>query len=177
MQTQRNSAPREIRWLDRVIRETLTEFSEDLDGRWWGKEHDLVNRYAHGFLMARCSPKGPLKHPTQIGIEVGVAQPIGFSSKAARKDLVIWPKPWMSCWDDKYDPANHPMAVLEWKIKLNARNLRCDAHDADWLSRFARSQPDFVGYSVTMNRTRSAAQKMCVTRFRGQAAEDNWLVL
>jgi hypothetical protein len=170
----------EIRKLDRLIRETLIAFSEDLKGcRWWGKEHDLVNRYAHGFLMARCSSSSFLEHPTQIGIEVGVAQPKGkrFLRPAARKDLVIWPKPWMSCWNDKFEPSNHPMAVLEWKVKLNAKTLRCDPHDKAWLHGFARTHPDFVGYSVTLNRTRTAAQNMCVTRFHGQDVAPNWLTL
>ncbi len=170
-----------LRQLDRLIRSTLTEFCDHLDScLWWGKEHDFVNRYAHGFLMARCSPRSFLKHPTQIGIEVGVAQPKGkgFLRPAARKDLVIWPRPWMSCWDDKYDPTNHPMAVLEWKVRLNARNLRCDRHDEAWLSAFAKSRADFVGYAVTLNRTRRhGAQKMCVTRFHEQDVDHNWLIL
>lgn len=171
---------REIRQLDRLVRETLIAFSDHLDERQFcGKEHDLVNLYAHGFLMTRCSQKSFLKHPTQIGIEVGVAQPKGkgFLRPAARKDLVIWPKPWMSCWDDKYRPTNHPMAVLEWKVKLKAKELRCDRHDEAWLNAFAKSHADFVGYSVTLNRTRPAAQNMCVTRFHRQDVNHNWLTL
>jgi hypothetical protein len=169
---------RAIRQLDRLVRETFTGFSDDLDRcQWWGKEHDFVNRYAHGFLVPRCSPRSPLKHATQIGIEVGVAQPKRFLRKAARKDLVIWPKPWMSCWDESWEPTNHPIAVLEWKVRLNSANLRCDRHDEAWLTAFARSHPDFVGYSVTLNRTRPAAQKMCVSRFHGRDTEHEWLTL
>lgn len=180
MHVQGDLLSRKIRQLDRVVRETLISFSDHLDKRrFCGKEHDLVNRYAHGFLMARCSPGSVLKHATQIGIEVGVAQPKEkrFSRPAARKDLVIWPKPWMSCWDNKFQPANHPLAVLEWKVRLNARNLRCDPHDEEWLSAFAKSRPDFVGYSVTLNRTRPVTPKMCVTRFQGQEIQHNWLAL
>lgn len=177
MHTQ-NGPSREIRQLDRLIRETLTAFSEDLDGcSWWGKEHDFVNRYAHGFLMARCSPRSFLKHPTQIGIEVGVAQPKGFLRPAARKDLVIWPKPWMSCWSQSWQAENHPIAVLEWKVKAKPRELRCDRHDENWLTAFSKLQPEFVGYAVTLSRTRPAAQKMCVTRFQRGSVDRNWLTL
>lgn len=149
------------------------------DCRWWGKEHDLVNRYAHGFLMEHCSPKSVLKHPTQICIEVGVAQPKHklFLRKAARKDLVIWPQPWMSCWDESFEPVNHPIAVLEWKVRRNAKDLRCDSHDEAWLKAFARRHPDFVGYAVTVNRTRPADRKMCVTRFQQRDIDRRWLTL
>ena len=168
----------EIRQIDRIIRETLIEFSDHLDKRpFCGKEHDFVNRYAHGFLMERCSPRSFLKHRTQIGIEVGVAQTRGFPRPAARKDLVIWPKPWMSCWDDKFRPANHPIAVLEWKLKVKGKELRCDRHDEAWLTAFSKWQPDFVGYAVTISRTRPAAQKLCVTRFHRGDVHHNWLTL
>ena len=178
MPAQNVLSPRGIRQLDGLVRETLTEFSEDLDHRpWCGKEHDFVNRYAHGFLLKRCSPKLPLKHATQIGIEVGVAQPKRFLRKAARKDLVIWPKPWMSCWNSSWEPTNHPIAVLEWKVRLKSKNLRCDHHDEAWLSAFARAHPDFVGYSVTLNRTRLVAPRMCVARFYGRDIEHEWLTL
>jgi hypothetical protein len=171
--------PGSVRKLDRLVRETLTDFSDHLDHHeWCGKEHDFVNLYAHGFLVQRCSVRSILTHPTQIGIEVGVAQPKGFLRAAARKDLVIWPKPWMSCWDSSWKPANHPIAVLEWKVKVNAKVLRCHPHDEAWLAAYARRHPDFVGYGVTLNRTRRpSAQNLCVTRFYRQEIDPNWLTL
>ena len=177
MHTQ-DEASRQIRQMDRLVRETLNEFSDHLDKQQFsGKEHDLVNRYAHGFLMARCSPRSFLKHPTQIGIEVGVAQPkgSGFLRPAARKDLVIWPKPWMSCWNASWEAENHPIAVLEWKVRVKATELRCDRHDENWLTAFSKWQPDFVGYAVTLSRTRPAAQKMSVSRFHRGGVDRNWL--
>src|SRR5262245_16738523 len=86
--------------IDSLIRDALIAFTDDFTrSEWWGKEHDCVNRFVHGFLMPQCGPSAVLAHPTQIGIEVGVAQPPGqFERGAARKDVVIWPAPWMSCW-------------------------------------------------------------------------------
>ena len=79
----------QIEAIDELVRVALTEFIEDfLRAQWWGKEHDCVNRFVHAFLMPKCSPSGVLAHPTQIGIEVGVAQPRNlFSRAAARKDV------------------------------------------------------------------------------------------
>lgn len=92
--------------------------------------------------------------------------------------MFFWPKPWMSCWDDKFEAANHPIAVLEWKLKAKARKLRCDRHDEKWLAAFSASQLDFVGYAVTVSRTRPASiEKMCVSRLYRGIVDHNWLTL
>jgi hypothetical protein len=133
--------------IDALIRDALKEFIEDLGTcRWRGKEHDCVNRFAHGFLLPRCVPSCFLHHPTQICIEVGVAQPPGIGSGgAARKDLVIWAEPWMSCWNEKWEPVNCPVVVMEWKVALPGKKLRFNRHDRQWLKGFAETNSGAVG--------------------------------
>jgi len=165
--------------VDEVVRGSLIAFIEDFTrAEWWGKEHDCVNRFVHGFLMPQCSSASVLAHPTQIGIEVGVAQPRSlFARSAARKDVVIWPEPWMSCWNDRWEPVNYPMVVMEWKALRTAQPLKCHAHDREWLCGLSKEREDFVGYSVTMNRERGCAERLLVLRFfRGETDED-WLRL
>jgi len=70
--------------IDRLVQGALKAFTDDFThAQWWGKEHDCVNRFVHGFLVPRGLASGVLTHPTQVGIEVGVAQPSGFTRGAA----------------------------------------------------------------------------------------------
>lgn len=165
--------------IDNLVRSSLTAFIDDFSvARWWGKEHDCVNRFVHGFLMPQCSPSSFLVHPTQIGIEVGVAQPRNlFARGAARKDVVIWPQPWMSCWSEAWEAVNYPMAVMEWKALRSARRLSCHPHDRAWLAGLAKERSDFVGYSVTMNRERGCSERLLVTRFYREETSEHWLCL
>ena len=165
--------------IDALVHSALTEFIEDFTkSEWWGKEHDCVNRFVHGFLMPKAGTSPVLTHPTQIGIEVGVAQPKKlFVRGAARKDVVIWPQPWMSCWNSKWEPVNYPIAILEWKVVQPPHKLKCNQHDRDWLSGVAKQRDAFVGYSVTMNRERGCTERLLVTRFFRQEVQEEWLHL
>lgn len=165
--------------IDDLVRGALTAFIDDFtSSHWWGKEHDCVNRFVHGFLMPQCGASSVLRHPTQIGIEVGVAQPRGlFARGAARKDVVIWPEPWMSCWNEAWKPVNYPLAVMEWKVLRTTRPLGCHQHDREWLGGLSREREEFVGYSVTMNRERGCGERLLVVRFHGRETDENWLRL
>lgn len=61
--------------LDAVIRESLIEFAGFVaQTGWWGREREAVSLFAFGHLVPRCRGTSPLKHPTQIGIDVAVQQ-------------------------------------------------------------------------------------------------------
>jgi hypothetical protein len=60
---------------DGLVRGALEAFTEDFThARWWGKEHDCVNRSVHGCVTPQGLASGVLAHPTQVAIE-GLAQP------------------------------------------------------------------------------------------------------
>jgi hypothetical protein len=97
-----------------IVTRSLGEFAADtLSSGWLGKEHDWVNRYAHGYLLKHCLPSGPLREPGQVAIEVGVSQPPGYPCAATRRDLVIRSHSGLTCWDADWKPVHHPMAILE----------------------------------------------------------------
>ena len=101
-----------------------------------------MNRFAHGHLLPRCGT-GALRHATQVGIEVGVPQPPGVGTRgAARKDLVIWPEPWMSTWSEDWRPVHIPVVVMEWKLCHARKRLVGCKHDQLWVKAF-------VGCSLT----------------------------
>jgi hypothetical protein len=169
----------DIAQIDLFLREALIAFTENFARvQWWGKEHDCVNRFVHGFLFPRCAQGLVLAHPTQVGIDVAVAQPPGlFVRGSARKDVVIWPAAWMSCWNSEWQPVNHPVAVMEWKVIRGGGSLKCHAHDREWLHGFAQWQPRSVGYAVTLNHRRGAGEKILVTRFHRDRVDETWLHL
>jgi hypothetical protein len=164
-------------YADTVIRDALVAFAEDLGScNWRGKEHDCVNRFAHGFLLPHCGSTPFLRHPTQIGIDVGVAQPPGLGTRgSARKDLVIWPEPWMSCWDSGWKPGNHPLVIMEWKAIRERIRFRGNVHDHKWLAAFARWQPAFVGFSVVVSIGTAGPKRLAVARFCRTDVQEQWL--
>ena len=164
--------------LDSIVRAAFESYVKDVFGApCYGKEHDHVNRFAFGHLLPLCSTKGPLRHPTQIGLGVGMAQPRGVGvNSAARKDLVIWPEPGMMCWNSRWRPCRHPMALMEWKVRRRGGVFHGRNHDRAWLSAYARWRPDFVGYSVAVD-FEQRKFRLCVERFCGREIGAPWLQL
>jgi len=61
--------------IDRIIIRSLRSFLAYINQKdWFGRENEAVSLYAVRFLQRECSGEGPLKEPTQIGIEVGAAE-------------------------------------------------------------------------------------------------------
>ena len=174
-----NMPSADIPQIDLLVRDALAAFTDDFtSSQWWGKEHDCVNRFVHGFLFPQGFKSSVFSNATQIGIEVGVATPPGVGTRdAARKDVVIWPAPWMSCWNSEWQPVNHPVAVMEWKLVRTRGSLKCHPYDRKWLSAFAQWRPGFVGYSITLNRQRGEKERICVTRFHQDRVDEGWLRL
>jgi len=135
-----------VQRLEDIVRISLNELAEYLsESTWRGRERELVSLYAFGFLQKHCKPKSVLRDPTQIGIEVAVPQlPKPGAKSQVCKDLVIWKKPGMTCWDRRGKPTRHPLAILEWKVNLK-KGIEADI---DWLSAYSEERPKFAGFSV-----------------------------
>jgi hypothetical protein len=144
--------PNHVLQLDRLLAESLGQFVREIKrNNWQGKERDCVNRFAMGYLVPACSDQHFLKHPTQIGIEMAVGKPrrIG-TNRSLPKDLVIWRKPWTTCWDENWRPSQAPLAVIEWKTSRGSKGGTKAAHDEAWLRAFSRTNEKSVGYSVSV---------------------------
>ena len=145
---------------DCVVEETLDAFAaEVLNTDWCGKEHDWVNRYAHGCLLKRCSPGSEFFDPAQLAIEVGVPQPSKmepgssppvrrFTAAAVRRDLVVWREPGQTCWSADWNAVNHPLAILEWKVHRPRRKNRDQPHERKWLTSYSREHPAVYTFAV-----------------------------
>lgn len=138
---------------------------------WRGREREIVSLYALGFLIPRCDSKGPLRDPTQIGIDVAVPQIRATGRKAlVCKDLVIWRESWGTCWDERGEGTRTPLAILEWK----GRTTKKSEYDEEWLRKYSAQLEGFTGYSVSFN-PKSENTTLRVSRARTGVLERDWL--
>lgn len=158
--------------LENAIRESLLEFAQEVTRTGWrGREREAVSLYAFGFLLPRCRPGTPLHDPTQIGLDVAVGQLAGPGRKPqVCKDLVIWPKPAMVCWDETGRPTRQPLAILEWK----ARTTKVSTYDESWLCQFSAMTPHFRGYAIGIN-PQGDSTTLVASRLVGGVLTRNWI--
>lgn len=172
--------PNHIFQLDRLLKKAFPQFVADIrkDG-WQGKERDCVNRFAMGYLVGACGDHHFLKRPTQIGIEMPVGKPRGVGvNKSLPKDLVIWRKPGVTCWDDDWCPKTAPLAVIEWKTSRGTKGGQKASHERAWLRAFARSNEKSVGYAVSVKFLESDRScRVTVARFFRDDHIPDWLTV
>lgn len=150
---------------------------------WYGRERELVSLFVLGHLVPLCSANSILQKPTQIGIEVAVPQLKGRSGKRKKsrvcKDVVIWPKPSMTCWGHHGSERCYPLAVLEWK-SLNRNDCRTvcakkrHEHTTDlrWLTAMSSLASPFVGYAILVDQQKSPVHITAARVCRGEITED-----
>ena len=127
-----------IATLERAL-DDLGQFLRESD--WYGRENELVNLFAHTFLLK--DPSNGIQ-ASQLGIEVAVKQLHREGGKAlVRKDLVIWGEPNQTVWIGA-TPINNPAVIVEFK----ANDERKCASDILWLKSFTKKYPEVLGYSV-----------------------------
>lgn len=163
---------------DEAVRSALETFTDEaLDGSWSGqREREAVSLFAFGALLEQVSPEGVLRDSRQIGLEVPVPQVIVGNENGANKknqvckDVVIWPEPRMTCWDENQDPTVPPEAIIEWKFD------RASIYDGDvnWLEAFTEEYPNCIGYAVTANQQSSRFTLSC-TRVTARQTQPKWL--
>ena len=166
--------------LDETVRSVLTDFAEaELDGSWNGRrEREAVSLFAFGHLVERARSGGTISDSTQIGLEVPVPQVTmdgenGNNKKnQVCKDVVIWPEPRMTCWDENHEPTVPPMSIIEWKFdRASIYN-----GDVEWLETFTEEYPSCVGYAVSANQSKSRFTLSC-TRVSDRQTQSEWLYI
>src|SRR5215475_1953406 len=104
--------------LDKLVRSALTNLVKDVSTNVWSgqREREVVSLFCFGHLLKECRSGGFLQDFTQVGIEVPVpqiAEQAAFTGKASSKeqvckDIVIWSKPRMTCWDSSGNATIRP---------------------------------------------------------------------
>ena len=169
-----------LKQIDIILRDSLTEFVVDVFGSSWkGREREAVSRYAFGFLLRQIKKGGVLRDPTQIGIEVTVPSSKSLNPKErVSKDLVLWPKPNMTCWNADWEVVNFPLVIIEWKVfRLPSSRPQISKKDVGWLRQYSALCPSlFVGYTVSLDLLQRKF-RVSVTRIESGKAQDRWLEL
>jgi len=126
---------------ENIIESSLSGLNSFLkESNWKGRENEVVNLFAHCFLVHEVKDEGPLTSISQVAIEVAVPQVAKSRKKYVRKDLVIWPRPLMTAWSEDSLPA----VIMEWKRD----DPSACTSDVEWLSLFTARYPKTLGVAV-----------------------------
>ena len=168
--------------LEFILRKSFGSFVEEVrSSAWTGRrEREAVSLFAFGHLLRQVRAGSFLHNPAQIGIEIPVPQIATLDQTNNRtvkkaqvcKDLVIWPRPGMTCWDQSGNPTVSPAAILEWKFGVES----IDKYDLDWLTEFSIEHADFIGFAISANRP-GKSFLMKVAKVYNGTADRNWLCL
>ena len=168
--------------LDRIVRGGLADFADEIRNRDWTgrREREAVSYFAFRHLVPQCTQGSVLYDPAQISVEVAVPQLdrktiTGLTKKPTAKsqvckDLVLWPKPGMTCWNAAGQPAVHPMSILEWKF--GGRTLF--EYDMLWLQAYSSHRAGFVGYAIQAD-SQERDFTVAAARVRRGVIDRDWL--
>ena len=166
--------------IDALIRLSLSSLIDDISAADWTgcREREVVSLFCFGHLLRHCRPCTFLHDPTQIAIEVAVPQVAGqarvtgkpTSKRQVCKDIVVWPRPRMTCWDAAGEPTVRPTSVIEWKHD----EPDVSPYDVDWLAEFSAGAGDFVGYAVCTNLRSAHGFRLSCTRIYQGESQPRW---
>ncbi len=147
---------------------------------WRGRERESVSLFAFEFLVPRAHGAA-LASASQIGIECAVPQVTSGGKRQVCKDLVIWPRPRMTVWDQQRRPTRAPHVIMEWKVVGYPGHARLPVEqrleaDIAWLERFTNRYPTSLGVAVGIHwgqPSRLKARRVV----RGRAEDRWWLAL
>lgn len=169
--------------IDALMRLSLTSLTNDLSLPDWTKfrEHEAVSVYCFCHLLKLCRADTFLHDPAQIVIEGAVPQVADQASLSGRatskkqvcKDIVIWPRPRMTCWDTMGAPTIKPACIIEWKH--GKRDV--SSYDVKWLKTFSVKAADFVGYAVCTNLRDARNFRLSCTRIHLGQTQAQWLFI
>ena len=162
--------------LDTQLHAAFELFAEELAARNpYARERELVSLFAFGPLLSVCRADHPLFDPRQIGVEVAV--PPSGTKPQTNKDLVIWPDPWQTLWNEAGEHAHQPLAILEWKGGMAASARALSPSDRKDISTYlsAQSTPprETEGYFVHVTGG-PRAWRVSVTRYAKGHAYPGW---
>ena len=143
---------------------------------WRGREREAVSLFAFEFLVPHAGGAA-LETASQIGIECAVPQVTDDGKRQVCKDLVIWPQPRMTVWDQQRRPTQVPRMILEWKVAGHPTTSKRTIEellraDIAWLEKFTSRYPDTLGVAVGIRWGQPSLLR--ARRVMGGRAEVRW---
>lgn len=139
--------------LSSVIKDSLESFYNDVSkNSWKGREREAVSHFVTAHINKFINKNGPLYDLAQIVIEGAVKQDPSKGKKHVNKDLLVWPNPGMTAWNDKWIAEYVPLAVLEWKVHRPRNPFKeFHPHDIAWLNWFTSEHTESFGCAVALD--------------------------
>ena len=174
--------------LDEAVAGSLKTLYQDVSlTSWYGREREIVSLYVFGHLLPLCFKSSVLFDATQIGIEVAVPQvKVELSQKQKAvvcKDVVIWSRPKMTCWNVENNSHQYPLSVLEWKSvnktdggTQKRAKLGEFYSDVEWLRQTSQLTTEFVGYAILVTQNEQKPRLEC-SRISQGSVEHKWFFL
>jgi hypothetical protein len=138
-------------------------------------------------LVPLVSPMGPIQSAGQLAVEAAVPQHKSDANRRKEpdvcKDLVVWPRPWMTCWEPSSGlPRRYPMAIVElkvisWRDSGGIARKKTHEHreyDVPFLQRMSAEQEGFIGYAVLVDLRSGFELLSCGRAFAGDV-DPAWL--
>jgi len=154
--------------LDLIQKEIISFFTTIKNEKWFGKEREIISRFAFSNLLDLVNADARFYSPGQIGIEVRVKQIDDSGKKEVCKDLVVWKFPYQTAWSQD----NSPLLIVEWKC--NNKNIF--KGDADWLEEYVRQNPATIGIAVNIDNKGEYSLKAALIE-NGKPVDMEWINL
>jgi hypothetical protein len=152
--------------LKEELKRMLEEFIKEIeDEKWFGKERELVSRFAFSKLVKNidCCPE--LYDTEQIAIEVRVKQ-VTEGKREVCKDMIIWKNRNQTTWDKD----NVPICIIEWKH----RHKEPYPYDIDWLKEYTKKYPSCFGIALNVENEKEYSLKATLVE-NGEVANKDWI--
>gem|GEM_PF-3003790 len=153
--------------LEQHLKRMFTEFFAEIKAEgWFGKEREMVSRFAFTKLVKNIGCCNDLYDSGQIGVEVRVNQVIVPGKKEVCKDMVIWKIPNQTAWSK----APVPLWIIEWKHG----NKKPSQYDIDWLKKYTGTHPDCLGIALNVESKREYSLEAVLLK-QGEIVDANWV--
>ncbi|MGZ5244629.1 MAG: hypothetical protein ACXWEY_10890 [Bacteroidia bacterium] len=157
------------------LKELLIEFFEEIKAEnWFGKEREMVSRFAFSKLVKNVGCCDEFFDSAQIGIEVRVEQnpadDINLKQKnEVCKDLIIWQKPNQTFWSN----PNIPLCIMQWKHNFHVPYMQ----DILWLKQFTQINPSCFGIAlnIDLDNERKRQLQLNATLIQSGSVTENWI--
>jgi hypothetical protein len=159
--------------LKEELRRMLLEFIHEMQQEnWFGKEREIVSRFAFSKLIKNIGCCEAFYDAAQIGIEMRVKQVAQAEQgksvkKEVCKDLMIWQFPNQTRWSD----PDYPNCIIEWKHKNKAPS----EYDITWLKAYTKTYPDCFGIALNVENENAVYKISGVLISNGEIEDAHWL--
>lgn len=152
--------------LKEELKRMLLEFIEEIKNeKWFGKERELVSRFAFSKLVKNVNCCSEFYDTGQVGIEVRVEQ-VTAGKKEVCKDMIIWRRANQTVWSSN----SAPLCIIEWKHGQQEPFQ----YDIDWLKEYTQKYSECFGIALNVENKKDYIMKAVLIE-NGEIIDNDWI--